>query len=154
MMPYPEYSRLLPSTQTSESDEVESLTPENSGWHSTIATPAKSPWFSASTAWKAMILSLVLSLAISAVNLTFLSTWATVSPNYGSTTTSEPLDYPSVYIGLENVARNTSQCLNRPTFPDNFYTYDSREESRATLHRVYAPEDEVTLTFGGPVSLQ
>ena len=101
-----------------------------------------------------MIFSLVLSLTISAVNLTFLSTWVTVFPNYGSTMKSEPLDYPSVYIGLENVVHNTSQCLNRPTFPDNFYTYDAREGSEATLSRVYAPEDEVTLTFGGPVSLQ
>ncbi|KAI1794461.1 hypothetical protein LXA43DRAFT_142234 [Ganoderma leucocontextum] len=152
----PEYSRLLPSPQSPESDDVELLTLEDSGWHSTILTTAwtKSAWLSESTAWKALTLSLILSLAVSAVNLTFLSAWATSSPRYdqpASTTVLRPLDYPSVYVGLERVAHDPTRCLSRETFPDTFYTYDARKGPGATLKRVHALEDEVTLMFGGPI---
>ena len=102
--------------------------------------------------------SLVLSLAISAVNLTFLSTWTTVSSRssgiVSGATTSQPLDYPNVYIGLEDVAHDPSRCLHRGTFPDTFYTYDARSGPSATLEQVQAPDDDVTLMFGGPVGIQ
>ncbi|KAI1783237.1 hypothetical protein LXA43DRAFT_956410 [Ganoderma leucocontextum] len=153
-MPSPEYSRLLASPQASESENVQLLTLEDSGWHSTgPTTRAKPAWLSESTAWKVLVLSSVLSLAISAANLTFLSTWATLSSRYGGSaaTTSPPLEYPNVYIGLERVARDPSRCLSRGTYPDTFSTYDVREGTRATLRHVHAPEDEATLAFGGPI---
>ncbi|PIL23330.1 hypothetical protein GSI_14641 [Ganoderma sinense ZZ0214-1] len=153
-MPHPEYSRLFPPPHASESDDVELLAPEDNGWPSeltSLTTRTNPPWLSEATAWKALTLSLVLSLVISTVNLTFLSGWATVFSHDGDSTTPRPLEYPSVYIGLESVAHDPSQCLNRGTFPDSFYTYDARKGARAKLDRVYAPDDEITLTFGGPI---
>lgn len=154
-MPSPEYSHLLASPPTSEADDVELFALEDSAWHSAFSTTRiKSAWLSESTAWRFLTLSLVLSLAISAVNLTFLSSWSTISPRYydpASTTTSQPLDYPSVYIGLERVAHSDpTRCLSRGAFPDTFYTYDARTQPSATLRHVHAPEDEVMFVFGGP----
>ncbi|KAM5537652.1 hypothetical protein V8D89_008730 [Ganoderma adspersum] len=155
-MPSPEYSRLLPSPQVSESDDIELMTVENSGWLPTITATSKiSPgWLSESTAWKGLILTLILSLAISAVNLTFLSARnALLPPSSGSDSaaTSQQLEYPNPYIGLERAARDPSRCLSRRTFLDTFFMYDAREGPRATLTHVHAPEDEVTLVFGGQI---
>ena len=154
-MPSPEYSRLHPSPQISESDNIELLTVEDGGWPpTTTATPAPG-WLSESTAWKGLTLTLIFSLAISAANLTFLSARNTLSPpseRSDSAATARPLEYPNPYIGLDRVAPDTSRCLSRRTFLDTFFTYDARDGPRATLTHVHAPEDEVTLTLGGQVS--
>lgn len=108
-------------------------------------------WLAESAVWKTLTLALVLSLAISAINLAFLSAWTTLS---SSTTAPQSIVYPDAYIGLESVTPDPSRCLSRRTFLDTFFTYDTRKGPRTTLTHVHAPEDEVTLSFGGSVSLR
>ncbi|EIW52134.1 uncharacterized protein TRAVEDRAFT_75256 [Trametes versicolor FP-101664 SS1] len=102
--------------------------------------------------WRLFIASCIVALALSALNLTALSAWTTISTLLPSTRpTASELKRPSPYLGLEKLAVEPSSCRSRATFPKSFYTYDTRAGSNAELTRVHAPGDQATLIFGGPV---
>lgn len=114
---------------------------------------SRSRGLSESSCWTLFIASCVVSLVLSAVNLSTLSAWSTataLSPSFTQLTRLEP-KRPNPYLGLENVVFETGYCRSRETFPEAFYTYDTRDGSHARATRVHAPDDAATLTFGGPV---
>ena len=119
----------------------------------TFARPPQDPtpgWLSLKTARKIFFASCVLSLAISATNLSYLSASTTLHM-LGRQVPASELKRPSMYIGLENIPRDPSSCRSRAGYPGIVYTYDARNPG-AALTRIHAPNDNVTLTFGGPVS--
>ncbi|RPD61392.1 hypothetical protein L227DRAFT_574462 [Lentinus tigrinus ALCF2SS1-6] len=109
-------------------------------------------WLSVQTARKFFISSCILSLAISATNLSYLSgsTALYMLGKQGPHMRATKLKRPSVYVGLENVPRDPSRCRSRVGYPGMVYTYDARDPG-AVLTRVHGPNDNVTLTFGGPI---
>ena len=105
------------------------------------------------TACKLLVYTCIATLLLSTVNISYLSVSTTLR---ASRTVSAPspfadLKRPSVYLGLENVVFEQSYCRSRGTFPKSFFTYDVRDGPRAEPHQVHAPDDKMTLRFGGPV---
>ncbi|KAM5544687.1 hypothetical protein V8D89_001585 [Ganoderma adspersum] len=108
---------------------------------------------SESTAWKFFIYTCIATLALSAVNISYLSASTTLQTSraVSAAPPSGDLKRPSVYLGLENVVFEQSYCRTRGTFPKSFFTYDSRDGPHAQPRHVHAPDDKMTLKFGGPV---
>lgn len=108
---------------------------------------------SESNAWKFFIYTCIATLALSAVNISYLSASNTLrtSRTASAAPPSGDLKHPSVYLGLEDVVLEQSYCRSRGTFPKTFFTYDIRDGPRAQPRHVHAPDDKMTLKFGGPV---
>ena len=103
------------------------------------------------TAWRILLYTSAVALVLSAVNLSILSSASTLGLAR-PTPSLRTLKRPSVYLGLENVVFDPPYCRSRGIFPKTFYTYDVRKGRDAPLERVHAPDDKMTMTFGGPVS--
>lgn len=90
-------------------------------------------------------LSCFLSLAISAVNISFLSAHDAFD-TYA--TARKPVRSPSIYPGLENVHWSTPRCRNHTVYPRSY----AQIEDKSRRHKlVHAYRDEVTFAFGGEV---
>ncbi|TFK91582.1 hypothetical protein K466DRAFT_582712 [Polyporus arcularius HHB13444] len=154
MPPYGTYSR-LPSAPTATSDPdctVEQFEYEDTATlqHATGAIGRVSE----TTAWNAFVWSCIGVLVLSSINLAFLSTSTTLrlaQDTLSPARSPNTLKRPSVYLGLENVVFEPSYCRSRGTFPKTFYTYDARDGPRAELQHLHAPDDKMSLTFGGPI---
>ena len=106
---------------------------------------------SEAAAWRVLLYTAAAALVLSAFNLSVLSSASTLG--FARTTPSlRTLKRPSVYLGLENVVFDPPYCRSRGIFPKTFYTYDVRKGRAAPLERVHAPDDKMTMSFGGPVS--
>ncbi len=108
---------------------------------------------SEASARRFFLFSCGIALTLSAVNISLLSAKGVRNVAHGTTSKLPELKRPSVYLGLENVVFDPSYCRSRGTFPKTFYTYDSRLGPLAEPQHVHAPDDKVTLTFGGPVRI-
>lgn len=110
---------------------------------------------SETTAWKFFKATCIIALAVSAANLSYLSasqTFQAVRTRLSNAQNSQSdLKRPSVYLGLENVPKDPSLCRSRSTFPQRFSTYDARQGFNAGLQHLHAPDDKMTLVFGGSV---
>lgn len=147
------------SSPTSELSPVdqEEINDHNGGFtvYSRPSWSRNIPRKSEVTAWKVFIASCVISLALSATNLVILS-WVSAPMGHrgywhDDGTQLEALKHPSVYIGLDNVVYDRQYCRSRGTYPKSFAIYDVDEGMYAKLQRVHAPDDRMTLEFGGPV---
>ncbi|KAJ7781727.1 hypothetical protein DFH07DRAFT_791287 [Mycena maculata] len=94
--------------------------------------------------WNFFVAACLVSFVVSAVNITLVS----LSTSFHAL--PKPQITPSVYIGLENLPRNTVRCRSRMTFPRSFYTFRDDKIHAKTL--VHAPDDRTTLNFGGRTS--
>ncbi|KAJ7840754.1 hypothetical protein B0H13DRAFT_147499 [Mycena leptocephala] len=94
--------------------------------------------------WNFFVAACLVSLVVSAINITLVS----LSTSFQAF--PKPQITPSVYIGLENLPRKPGRCRSRMTFPKSFYTFQDDKIYARTL--VHAPDDRMTLEFGGRTS--
>ncbi|KAI0709720.1 hypothetical protein C8Q76DRAFT_777541 [Earliella scabrosa] len=158
MPPQVAYTRLPSTIPTTGSDStIEALDYDDTILEDAPQTYPKgsSGRVSETFAWRFFLYSCAAAIALSAVNLSLLSTRGSLSDAYhsrkSSSSSADEPKRPSVYLGLENVVFTPSYCRSRGTFPKTFYTYDARHGPHAALQHVHAPDDRMTLTFGGPI---
>ncbi|KAI0324259.1 hypothetical protein GY45DRAFT_433193 [Cubamyces sp. BRFM 1775] len=121
--------------------------------HTTRRRTSRLPFLSEAASWKLFCASCVVALALSTANLISLSTSATSSlrsPVVQPVPPLAALKKPSVYLGLDSVPVDPTYCRSRGTFPKKFYTYDADAIGDGLKH-VHAPDDKMTLHFGGSV---
>jgi hypothetical protein len=98
-------------------------------------------------AYRVLAVSVLLSVAISVVNLTTISA---IDALNAYAYTRSPKDTPSVYAGLEKLAY-TAACRQRTTYPIRYAVVESGD--LASSRTVHAYRDEISFKFGGSASI-
>jgi hypothetical protein len=94
----------------------------------------------------ALIASVLISLVLSAVNLTFLSARSAFNEY---TVARAPRKTPSVYLGLDKLHWDPPRCRRRTIFPTKYARFSGRDVRQR--EHVHGPQDEVVFQFGGKV---